>query len=435
MTLVGRIRERVLAQAVASNSAFYAVERSADERHAVQLASLNREWARITAQVPYYAELVSRAQAPACFESLEQFVDCIPPTTRDAIHERGSEMTCPSPPPDFHRMTGGSTAQPVQLPAWNSERTRITPDTWLGRGWYGIRPSSRLFMIWGHSHLLGTGLAGWWNACKRRLQDRLVGCHRFSAYDLAEAKLRDAARAMLAFHPNYVLGYSVALDRFARANVDQRDALRALGVKTVVGTAESFPWEDSRSRLAELFGCEVAMEYGCVEAGLLAHTHPSGSYRVFWRNYLLDIEPIAPGRGVVRVTSLYPRCFPLVRYELGDEVECKEGEDERVGLSEFSRVAGRCNDCVVLSDGAMIHSEVFSHAVRPCSEVHGYQVIQRDARLQLHCTSDRELPSSVIEQIRLRLGKTHPLLTEMEIRRVDRLKQTVAGKTRMVVRS
>ena len=57
------------------------------------------------------------------------------------------------------------------------------------------------------------------------------------------------------------------------------------------------------------------MEYGAVEAGLGAHTHPSGDYPVFWRSHIL--------------TSLYPRAFPLARYEIGSE-DTLPPEQERV---------------------------------------------------------------------------------------------------------
>ena len=133
--------------------------------------------------------------------------------------------------------------------------------------------------------------------------------------------MRRAAEELLRFRPAYVLGYSVALDLFAAANRDRREQLRASGVRLVVGTAEAFPTRESANRLRDLFGCDVAMEYGAVETGLLAHTHPEGGYRAFWRSYLLEVAGGEhPGR--LLVTSLYPRCLPLVRYEIGDEIYC-----------------------------------------------------------------------------------------------------------------
>jgi phenylacetate-coenzyme A ligase PaaK-like adenylate-forming protein len=340
-------------------------------------------------------------------------------------------MTSSGAPPDFWRMTGGSTAKPVQLPAWSSETQHLRPETWLGRSWYGITPASRLFLIWGHAHLLGTGWRGAVRAQRAKLSDRLLGYRRFSAYDLRPERLRAAAAQLIRFRPEYLIGYSVALDRFARENEANAD-LRALGLKVVIGTAEGFPFADSESRLADLFGCPVAMEYGAVETGVIAHTRPGGGYEAFWNSCLLEIERRETGPALL-VTTLYPRCFPLVRYEIGDAIEPEPAEPE-IGLRRFKRVIGRCNDSVTLQDGAVVHSELFSHAIRPCLDVRGYQVVQDGDDVRIHFLSEAPLAPDSMKAILQRLGRIHPRLAAIPLLRVESLESTVAGKTRMVIR-
>jgi phenylacetate-coenzyme A ligase PaaK-like adenylate-forming protein len=138
----------------------------------------------------------------------------------------------------------------------------------------------------------------------------------------------------------------------------------------------------------------------------------------------------------VRVTSLYPRCFPLVRYELGDEIELWEREaDFATGIDSFKRVIGRCNDHVQLMDGAIIHSEAFTHAVRSCRAISGYQVVQAGTSVNIDYTAPSNLPAEQLAEIRSRLAKVHPQLGLVEINRVERLQQTIAGKTRMIIRN
>jgi phenylacetate-CoA ligase len=272
------------------------------------------------------------------------------------------------------------------------------------------------------------------NARRLELSDRLLGSHRFSAYDLRPAMMRRAAEELLRFRPAYVLGYSVALDLFAEANRDRREQLRASGVRLVLGTAEAFPTPESADRLRDLFDCDVAMEYGAVETGLMAHTHPEGGYRAFWRSYLLEVAG-GEHSGRLLVTSLYPRCLPLVRYEIGDEIELGEApQDSRSGIGAFERVIGRCNDYVLLADGTTVHSEVFSHVVRPCTSIRGFQIIQSSEQLRLRFTSAEELPEAEKLALLERLEKVHPDLQRLAFERVDHLEQTVAGKTRMVIR-
>lgn len=436
MTLAGGLRARRYAPGIERIRALYAAEATPSARAAIQLEALNAEWARIVTEVPFYGRRRAEGSVPARFGSLEEFARSVPPTTRADVRAHLGEMTSRSRPAEFSRMTGGSTAEPVQLPAWTSENLVTRPDMWLGRSWYGLTPSSRLFLLWGHSHLLGTGVRGWLRKWKVRASDALLGYRRFSAYDLRPERLQLAARALVDAAPDYVIGYSVALDLFARHNADMASALRSIGLKVVIGTSESFPASDSARRLEELFDCPVGMEYGAVETALVAHTHPASGYRVFWRTYMAEAVPHETGHRLL-VTSLFPRCFPLVRYDLGDEIVLDEeqGGGRAIGLASFRRVIGRCNDYVILDDGAVIHSEVFTHAVRGCALVDAYQVVQEGSRVGLRYLSAAPLSQEQIDEIRRKLTVAHPGLERIVIERVDALKRTVAGKTPMVIRS
>ncbi len=435
MTLIAQWRSRRIAAEIRRRAADFAREAAPPERESIQLKALNEQWARLTASTPYWRDLRRAHGLPGHFGSLREFCQRVPPTRREDLQEHVARMTVEDSPPDLWRMTGGSTSEPVKVPAWRSELAHLAPNLWVGRGWYGISPSSRLFLLWGHSHLLGGGLAGRLRGLRRRLDDRLLGYHRFSAYDLRVCALRDAAEAMLAFRPEYVLGYSVALDLFARANEDRATELRGLGVSMLVGTAEAFPSDDSQRLLNELFHAPVAMEYGSVETGLVAHTHPQGDYRVFWRDQLVEGERTEGGWHLVRVTSLHARCLPLVRYEIGDEVELEaEAPSHAVGVDRLRRVVGRCNDYVPMADGALIHSEAFSHAIRPCAEVRAFQVLHGEHGVRIRYTADAELSAASAAGVRERLGKIHPDLADARLLRAEVLPHTVAGKTRMVIR-
>jgi len=165
----------------------------------------------------------------------------------------------------------------------------------------------------------------------------------------------------------------------------------------------------------------------------MAHETPEGGYRVFWRSYLLEALPSPAGRRIA-VTSLYPRKFPLVRYDIGDEVELPGAVGEVAGLAEFPRVIGRCNDAVILHDGSVIHSEVFTHAVRACPEVAAYQVVQTGDDLEIRYLSSARLTEERVQEILSRLAKVHPRLAHVSLERVEVLQRSIAGKTPMVVR-
>jgi phenylacetate-CoA ligase len=267
------------------------------------------------------------------------------------------------------------------------------------------------------------------------VKDYVLGYYRFSAYDLSEAAMRCAGDELLKFRPDYVIGYAVALDALERANANRAERFNDLGIKLIIGAAERFPRDDSRSRMAKTFGCPVAMEYGSVETSLIAHEHPSGGYNVFWANYFIEAQPLSSNSSLAKilVTSLFPRCFPLVRYDVGDEIVLDAPAKLPLNsLRRFANVRGRCNDRVTLTDGTVVHSEAFTHAIRECADVTGYQIVVTDGRPTIYFTS--LAPGKVnVADIRRRLSIVHHELAQLDVVHVPRLKQTMAGKTPMIV--
>lgn len=429
MTLIGQIRTARYSAPMRAVSGIYAAPYDPE----IQLALWNDEWRRVRVQVPYFAALAAARKLPERFSSWAEFAECLPPMSRATIQEQSTALVSTERPPDLYKLTGGSTAQPVRLPKWRDEGGQAVYERWMARGWYGITPDSRVLLLWGHSHLLGKGLKGWANARKREILDRLVGCCRLSAYDIHPDALRRAAEVMLRFRPDYVVGYSVALDLLARANADRRAELRALGMRGVIATAESFPAPDSAQLIEDTFGCPAAMEYGAAEAPLIAHTRPQGGYAILWRSYFVEAEwQEELGAHKVRLTSLYPRAMPLVRYELGDLLDLGPSASRHaLGLDALQRVVGRQNDAVQLPDGSRVHSVVFTHAVRSCPKVLSYQVVQRAGTARVEYTG-LELAEADLAGIRERLSRIHPSLADVPVVRVGALKQTVAGKVQIV---
>lgn len=432
--MIRQLRANKLWNDVQKRAAVYSRALTHAERLSEQLACFNRCWHTIRLNVPYYKSLSSSVKLPESFQSWEEVMEKLPVIDRPLVQKHHKELSDGGRQPEWLRTTGGSTAQPVQLPAWKLEDDYTSPDIWLGRSWYGIRPIDRLFMIWGHAHLLGTGWRGPCNRYKREIKDRLLGYYRFSAYNMNDVSMKAAADALLRFRPDYMIGYSFALDAFARSNLDKKKSLRAIELKAVIGAAEAFPALDSVELIERILGAPVAMEYGSVETNLMAHSHPEGGYRVFWKTYFVEAQESGTSGGrKIRVTSLYPRCFPLIRYDIGDEIELPSDEPD-LGVTRISRIMGRCNDYLVLRDGSQIHSELITHSVRSYSEVAGYQAIQKGEDIKLLIVSRADFPSNLTRDILDCLGKIHPELGNIEVQQVKGLRQNIAGKTPIVIR-
>ena len=396
-----------------------------------QLVRFNRCWEIIQHSVPYYAVLVDKGQIPSRFDNWEQFLQTMPVADRAFVYEHLPELSDRTRPPEDLRTTGGSTAQPISLPAWRSETGETERNEWLGRSWYGIGPEEPSFRLWGHSHLLGKVWRGWINGRKRILKDALLGIERISAYDLSDEALLRAYQILQVSDAAYMVGYSAALDRFARV-IRQAKKMNRTPLKAVVATSESFPLADSREIISEAFDAPVALEYGSVETGVMAHTRPNDGYHVFWLSYFIEaVEPAPQGGYKVRVTSLYPRAFPLLRYDLGDAITL---DAPCLGVRYFPEVLGRTNLFLELETGERIHSEALSHAVKGIRAVSGYQMIQENGTFTLFLTALSAITPEEICEIRARLGKINPRLSKTPIRVVARLEQTRAGKTPMIIR-
>ncbi|MCY4015505.1 MAG: hypothetical protein OXG82_22690 [Gammaproteobacteria bacterium] len=408
--------------------------RSPEEVGNYQLDRLNHEWAKAVRSIPYYVSLAEKNALPGRFASLREFVEAVPPLTREVLQQRDERYWHDAPRPNHRRTTGGSTASPIQMPAWRREFRHTRLDPWLGRSWFGVSPRDRLFLFWGHSHLLGEGWRGRVNAWVRAGKDRLQNYVRYSAYDMSEPALRKGLERLQRSQPDFVIGYSRYLDELARTAEDWGSPSRALSLKAVIAAAEEFPAPDSRDQIESLFGAPVGMEYGAVETGLIAHSRPEGDYRVFWHNYLLEYH--GEGRQEVFVTSLFPRCTPLFRYRLGDHFELGESAEKAADCSvlSFERVVGRSNLAVTLPSGRTLHSESISHIARGQPKVLAYQFLCAPDGVTLRLRIKGPLDDHEVASIRRLAGLVDPQLgAALQVVTVANLERTLAGKTPMVI--
>lgn len=400
----------------------------------LQLARLREVWSDCVRDVPYYSGLVDRGEAPAEIRSWEDFA-MIPELNREILQERAPEFVRRSGPPDLTRMTGGSTGNPVHFGVWHREDRviRLLKLTlWLRAGY---RPGDRLFLIWGHSHLLGTGWRRHLNHIKRKAKDMLLGYRRVDAYRLDPARHRVIASSMLRFRPAGLIAYASALDSFVRANASQLDSFRALGLRFVMPCAEPPPKPDSLDLLRNAFGCPVVQEFGGVDFGQVASQYNDEPFIVFPDQNMIEAIPSddADEGEAVLVTSLYPRYLPLIRYRQGDLIEGVI-RDSHGHVRSFQSLKGRINDMIHLTSGVEIHSVAIFHCIHQESSILNIQMVLEDAgpRLRL-ATLAGNIAEDVEARVRHRLGQVAPELARVPIESVADVETTRAGKRRWFV--
>ena len=397
---------------------------------AAQLTAFQGVWDDAIREIPYYRGLVQRGRAPARVTAWAD-VHQIPILTRQLLQEHELEFRRDGRAPQSIMKTAGSTGEPLRIGMDQPERNLMRIVKLAEWQALGYTPSSRLFLIWGHGHLLGTGWRGQINHVKRKLTDAWLGYKRVDAYRLDHRACAEYAEALIRFRPHGLISYASALDLFARYAERYRDRFRALGLKFVLSTAEAPPRPDTIDRLEDLFSCRVVQEYGGAEFGQIAFKRGDAPFSVYADLNYVETET-ADGEAPLLVTSLYRRYLPLVRYRVGDAVR----NPERLSnghVNRFAAVAGRINDVIELTKGDFIHSVAVFHCIHQESHVHGIQMVLSDEAIEILLVGAPPDRPAMEDRIRRRLAQVHPQLAAARFRYVEDVHSTRAGKRRWYV--
>jgi phenylacetate-coenzyme A ligase PaaK-like adenylate-forming protein len=257
----------------------------------LQLSKIQEVWRDAIRDVPYYGRLVEEGRAPVEIKSWSDFFK-IPELTREILQDHKEEFVRRSSPPDLWRMTGGSTGNPVKFGVWTSEEEVVRVLKLVLWARVGYVPTDRLFLIWGHSHLLGTGWRRHWNHFLRKAKDAALGYKRVDAHNFSHEICKRYAEELLRYRPAGLIGYSAALDYFLRSLPERWEEFQALGLKFVMPCAEPAPRADSFELLGRVFGCPVIQEFGGVDFGHVGMKLGEGPFEVFGeKNFVEVAEP------------------------------------------------------------------------------------------------------------------------------------------------
>ena len=395
-----------------------------------QLAAIGAAWTDAIADIPYYSSLVSDKLAPRSIESWND-VRALPILTRRILQDRGTEFIRRSGPPQSVKTTAGSTGTPLRIGMNQSERDLmrvVKLSEWQA---FGYDRSSRLFLIWGHAHLLGTGMKGRVNHLKRRLADAALGYRRVDAYRLTRESCAARAEALVAFRPIGLIGYSSALDLFARYTTAYRDRFRSLGLKFVLATAEAPPRADTIDLLEDHFGCPVMQEYGGAEFGQVASKIGRAPFETYGDLNFVETTRSGEDAHALVITSLYQRYLPLIRYQVGDAV-AGATVTPHSHVTQFAAISGRLNDVIAFGSGDVVHSVAVFHCVHQ-EQVHNIQMVLRDDGIDLCLVSTETDRAAMEARIRGRLAQVHSALANVRFQYLEDLETNRAGKRRWYV--
>ena len=268
-------------------------------------------------------------------------------------------------------------------------------------GWY--RASFMLSLEWsgwqiGEPHLqTGMTLTRSWD---RRLKDRLLRCHYFSAYNLEDEHLDEILNEIEHHKLKYIWGYPGSLYYLAK---------RAQEVGWNQPLKAAVTWGDTlfphyRNLIESVFKTKVYDTYGCAEGIQIAAQCEFGNYHLHALDAVVEFlddqgQPVKAGEiGNIVVTRLHPGPMPLIRYAIGDmgvpsdERSCPCGR----GFPLMQSIQGRNADIITTPSGNRLIVHYFTGIMEHFSEVDSFQVVQTRTDQIIVKILPRSKPSEVL---------------------------------------
>lgn len=405
-----------------------------------QVEKFNVVWADAVMNVPFYAEWKKKHGLPDRIQDLKELAGWPVLEKKELVFNREKLMR--SDVAKFHEsVTGGATGEPLHFRTMAGESDSVAVNKWIGWARMGVYPDSRMFLLWGHRHFYGQG---WWSNVKfkiRQIKDWMTNHLRADATDLSPVALRKDFEMMRKFNPECIVAYSASLLALVRTvrnevkGVGERRMFPALRV--VICTAGPLT-RDERGEIGGFFGVPIGMEYGSMEAGVMAYQTPAtqGRYMVFDRTHVLHAIP-EQGKDSSRivVTTLTKRYLPLIRYDIGDYMSGAElGPDQTVKM--FSEVSGRTGDMIDLGDGIRFHGYSLMVCAEENSKIVAYQL--RLNRQDKKVTFVAQTTSSMTEEEKKKLVEHASDVAQVAksifiVEEAKELEKAPSGKIRLVI--
>ncbi|MEP6913304.1 MAG: AMP-binding protein [bacterium] len=258
----------------------------------------------------------------------------------------------------------------------------------------------------------------------------------FSSYHLSRRNLQDYIAELEKFQPVMLGGYPSSLYLLALAYEKFGGSLK---LKAIMSSSETlFAWQ--RERIERAFGAKVFNWYGTGETCANVAECAEGELHLKLEHSAVEVlndqnEPCPPGEtGRFVSTGFDNYAFPLIRYDIGDEVTVAGNQAAKCGRGGLllEKVLGFVDDYVFTSEGRFIGR--LDHLIKDrvnVVEAQFYQervdeLICRIVKTDNYSEADER---AILDEARRRLGT----ILKISFEYLERIPRTKNGKLRMVV--
>lgn len=407
---------------------------SRDRLEAYRIDRLRRFLMQAGSSVPYYRRLFRQIGFdPEAVRDLAG-LSALPRSDKAVVRTSFSDLISEGARNLVERRTTGSTGEPLRFLV---SRERISFDVaakWRGMRWWGVDIGDPEVVVWGSPIEITV------QDRFKALRDRLLRSYLLPITDISTAKLDHYLDTIRRLRPPMVFGYPSAIAQLAWRARERGLYMGDLEIRAVFVTSEILQpqW---RQAITEVFACPVVTEYGARDAGHLARECPAGGVHVTAEYLAIEIldeqgNPAPVGQcGEVVVTNFESGAFPFIRYRTGDiaafeDRSCPCGR----ALPLIGQISGRTNDCLVATDGRLVHDSALNYVIRALQGVQAYKIVQEhltDIRVMI--VPGPGLVDDVAARIAPRYRELLGSTVNVRVEKVADIPREPSGKFRHVV--
>jgi len=242
---------------------------------------------------------------------------------------------------------------------------------------------------------------------------------------------------MKKFKPEYLVGFPSTICEIARYGANSGVEFPKGIVKAVFPTAETVT-EEVRSTIENYFHTEVYDQYASSEGAPFIFECPQRELHLELQSgvfEVLDDNDQDSNYGRLIVTAFTTEGTPLIRYDIGDMIELKEGTCTCGNNNPLvNQILGRIDDYVYSPQIGKINLGNVSNSLKNTYGIALFQVVQNELdKITINMVIDDKLYTDKVERIFLsnwrdRVGQQ----MQIELKKVEDIPVEKSGKFRMV---